>query len=132
MGDATYYGQLNGGQGFRVWRDVAGFRLILEYPDLPSTGNISAVFGDRRAFGIAMRSIRFSNAAEELGVPTVMDFYNLQDPETKMPFTGVAYQLPGTGDVIVSAAALYGVCAGNQGGAPGAKADNAALLIKTS
>jgi hypothetical protein len=128
-----FYGQLNGDKGYREWRNLAGFKWIKEYPDVTADiGPYIALCGDRRAICLAVRRPDFSNAADELGVPKIMDFYPIEDPETKLPLLGVAWQEVGTGDVYVSAAILFGVGAGNQGGAPGSITDNAGLLIRSS
>lgn len=114
---SLFYAQLNGNEGYRHFRNLAGFENIWEYPDFPTTGNLSAFFGDRRAIVLANRRLDFSNAAAELNVPQVMQFYPISDPETGLEMTGVAWQQPGTGDVYVSCGVLYGVNAG--AGVPG-------------
>ena len=59
-----------------------------------------------------------------------MDFIPMEDPETKLQLLGVQWQEVGTGDVYVSCAILFGIAAGNQGGAPGSICDNAGLLVR--
>ena len=39
-----YAGQLLNGEGYRIWENVGGFALIMEYPDLPSN-NATALTG---------------------------------------------------------------------------------------
>ena len=48
----------------------------------------------------------------ELGVPQIIQFFPMTDPETGLEMTGVAWQAQNTGDVFVSCAVLYGVNAG--------------------
>lgn len=142
---SLFYGQLNGDQGYRHFRNLAGFRDIIEYPDFPattgsggtSTTNVQAFFGDPRALVIANRRVDFSNAAAELGVPQIMQFYPITDPETGLEMTGVAWQQPGTGDVFVSCAVLYGVNAGaavtgDTTTVAGRGVDNAGVIITTA
>jgi hypothetical protein len=129
---SLFYGMLNGDQAYRVFRNLSGFQNIWEYPDMPTTGNLEAFFGDKRSFVVANRRVDFSNAAEELGVAKIMQFYPMADPSTGLEMTGVAWQKQGTGDVIVSAAVLYGVAGGSQGGAADAITDKAGYWLKSA
>jgi hypothetical protein len=130
---SLFYDQRVGATGYRKFVDVAGFKWIREYPDITADiAPYAALCGDRRAICLAARRPDFSNAADELGVPKIMDFYPIEDTDAKLPLLGVAWQEVGTGDVYVSAAILFGVGSGNQGGAPGSITDNAGLLIRSS
>jgi hypothetical protein len=130
---SLFYGELNGAEGYRRWKNMAGCSWIQEKPDIADRlGPFIGFFGDRRAVTVATRQVDFSNAAEELGVPQVMEFYPIADAESGIFLTGVGWQEQGTGDMYVSAAVLYGVSAGTQGGAPGACTDNAGLLVRAS
>jgi hypothetical protein len=130
---ALFYGQLNGNEGYRRWKNIAGFENVIEYPDFPANNETcQGLFGDRRAITIANRRVDFSNAAEQLGVPQVMQFYPISDPETGLQMTGVAWQEVGTGDVYVSAAVLYGATAGANGGAADSACDKAAVRHVTA
>jgi hypothetical protein len=102
--------------------------MLFEYPPLPTAGNLIGFVADKRAICFCMRGIRFSNAAEELGAPQIIRFYPMVC-EADMPATGVLWQAQNTGDLFVSAAILYGLAAGSQGGAPGTITDNAGLLL---
>lgn len=124
-----FYGILNGGESYRIFRNICGFKWLAEYPDLPTTGNLTAFFGDKRSLITATRQIKFSNAAEQLNVNEIMQFYPIADPESKIQMTGVAWQQPGTGDVYVSSAVLFGNAGGSNGGATGAVTDNAGLRV---
>ena len=129
---SLFYGLLNGNNGYRIWRNLAGFNFIREYPDMYSGNNLIGFAGDSRAIVVATRSPDFSNVAAQLGVPQIMEFYPMQDEESGIFMTGVAWQEVGTGDVYVSAGVLFGVGAGNQGGAAGTITDNGGLLIQSA
>jgi hypothetical protein len=120
---------LNGDHGYRTWKNLGGFGFVREYPDLYAGANLLGFAGDSRAICIATRRPDFSNVAEELGVPKVMEFHQIQDDESGIFMTGASWQEVGTGDVYVSAGILFGIGAGNQGGAAGAITDNAGLRI---
>lgn len=128
---SLFYGSLNGNNGYRIWRNLAGFSWVQEYPDFPTANNIQGFAADKRSICVATRRPDFSNVAEELGVPRVMDFYPIEDPETGLFMTGASWQEVGTGDVYVGAGILFGVGAGKQGGVAGTITDNAGLPIYT-
>jgi hypothetical protein len=127
-----FYGMLNGDRGYRMFKNLAGFGWIMEYPDFPSGNNLLAFGGDSRAIVVASRRPDFSNVAEELGVPKVMEFYPIQDEESGLFMTGVGWQEVGTGDVYVSAALLFGIGAGSQGGGAGKITDSAGVIVKSA
>lgn len=113
---SLFYGMLNGGQGFRVWKNLCGFSEIREYPDMPDNGqNVGGFFGDRRAIQLITRPLNQSDAAADaVGAPKIMSFTPMSDPETGLEMTGVTWQEAGTGNVFVSPAILYGKNAGKQ------------------
>lgn len=128
-----FYGQLNGGQGYRTFRNVAGFENIWEYPDMPANAaNITGFFGDRRAVTICARVPDVGQAQAELGIPSIAKFETLQDEATGLTFLGISWMEAGTFDTYVTVAVLYGVSAGNQGGAAGAITDNAGVISKSA
>ena len=130
---SLFYGALNGDEGYRVFKSLGGMSRISEYPDFANVGNnISAIFADPRAICVATRKPDFSNAAAQLGCPEVMRFFPLSDPESGINAVGVMWQEPGTGDVIVSVGILFGIGAGNQGGANGTITDNAAVVVTSA
>lgn len=132
INNSQTYGQLNGGDGYRTFRNVCGFENIFEYPDVPTGENLLGFFGDRRLVTVAARRPDFGGAAEALGVPQVMKFYPISDPETGLELLGVAWQSAGTGDVYVSACILYGVSVGAQGGAANSITDPAGIRLKSA
>lgn len=135
ISSGDYFGQRNGGQGFRNWQNIAGFENIWEYPDLPTAESLTGVFGERRLVTVATRLPDFSNndaVAGALGIPRVMRYYPIQDPETGLALLGVAWQAAGTGDIYVSACVLYGTAVGTQGGAADAITDKAGVRLATA
>jgi hypothetical protein len=130
-GSKQFNAQLNGAQGYRVFKNIGGFEVIWEYPDLPA--GVSGFFGDRRAIGIATAMPHnLSHVARDLGIPEVMRMDQVTDPETGLQMSGVSWQAPGTGDLFLTTAILFGLVVGNDGGAPGAVVDNAGLLVRPS
>lgn len=129
---SLFYGALNGDQGYRIWRNLAGFSWIREYPDMFAGNNLFGYGGDSRGIAVATRQIDFSNAADMLGVPKVMEFYPMSDEQSGVTLTGAAWQEVGTGDVFVSAGVLFGIGAGKQGGANGTITDNAGVRLITA
>lgn len=127
-----FYGQRNPSEGIRVWRNLAGFNWIREYVDYPAS-QIGGVAGDRRACVFAVRKIEeASHVADDLGIPKVMEFYPIKDETTGLEMTGLGWQEAGTGDYYVSAAILFGLGIGNQGGTPGSLNDSAGVLLRTN
>jgi hypothetical protein len=129
-----FYGQKNGEQGIRVWRNIAGFQWVREYSDIfGGVNSIGGVVGDHRLAVVAVRKIQDMNdIVSQLGIPKVMEFYPLTDKESGLEVTGVAWQESGTGDMFISATLLFGTGVGNQGGAAGTMTDNAGLLLKVT
>ncbi|HWX19510.1 MAG TPA: hypothetical protein VN578_06345 [Candidatus Binatia bacterium] len=128
-----FYGQLNGDQGYRRWKNVAGFSWIREYPDIVNAGgNIGGIAGDHRLAAVSVRKIRdMTQTAKALGLREVMKFDSLRDEGSGLELCGISWQEAGSGDLYLSAAVLFGTGVGNQGGAAGSMTDNAGLLIKT-
>ncbi len=65
-------------------------------------------------------------------MPQVMEFYPIEDPQSGLYMTGVAWQEQGTGDVYVSAAVLFGIGSGGQGGGAGTITNDAGLRLLTT
>jgi hypothetical protein len=129
-----FYAQLNGDRGYRVFRNIAGFEELIEYPDLPTAvgTTIGGFFCDRRAVVIASRQVDFANAAAELGVPQVMQFVPLTEPQTGLSMTAAGWQAGGTGDAFFSPSLLFDAAGGNNGGTAGTGTDAAGLVVKTA
>jgi hypothetical protein len=129
---SLFYAALNAENGYRLWRNIAGFSWIREYPDMDDTADKWGFCGDNRAICVATRRPNYSNVASQLGVPQVMRFDDMTDEESGISLTGVSWQEAGTGDVYVSVAVLFGIGAGCQGGAAGEITDNAGLILKSA
>lgn len=94
--------------------------------------NLGGLAGDHRLAVVAVRKIHdMADAAKSLGIRKTMEVYPLRDDETGLELSGIAWQEAGTGVVYLSAAVLFGVGVGNQGGAAGTKTDYAGCLIRT-
>jgi hypothetical protein len=129
---SLFYGSLNGDRGYRLWNNIAGFGKIQEYPDMYAANNLIGYGGDKRGICVATRQLDFSNAADKLGVPKVMEFYPMHDETSGLNLTGAAWQEAGTGDVYVALGLLFGIGAGKQGGANGTITDNAGVRYVTA
>jgi hypothetical protein len=70
-----------------------------------------------------------NNIAEELGIRKVVDFTPIKDSDSGLELTGITWMEQGTGDVFLSAAILFGIACGNQGGAAGSLTDAAGLNL---
>lgn len=132
--DARYYGGAQKEQeaeGLRRWADLAGFKRVWEYPDFPN-GSYGGLGFDQRLACLSVRAIsdKKFNAAKMLGIQEIMAFDQVSD-DSGLSLTGVSWQQPGTGDVFVSIAILYGLFVGTNGGAALSGTDLAGLLIKT-
>jgi hypothetical protein len=133
MMNSLFYGQKNGGNALRTFRQVAGCENIFEYPDFPGNGiNLSAIFADRRAFTVATRipdMSAFGGKAPDL--PQIARWEVVEAPVGGMSLLTVAWISPNTFNINYATTFLFGVSAGNQGGAAGNATDNAAVYITT-
>src|ERR1035437_2465248 len=126
-----FYDERCASEGFRRWVNVAGFSSLREYPDVTLAGNnVAGIVGDSRLASVIVRRIEdMTDTARALGIPRVMDFHGLRDEESGLELCGISWQEGGTGDVFLSAAILFGITAGNQGGAAGSLTDAAGLKL---
>ncbi|HZR18427.1 MAG TPA: hypothetical protein VFE51_14130 [Verrucomicrobiae bacterium] len=125
-----HYDQRNGDQGLRRWNNVAGFNSISTYPDWLA-GSYGGLALDRRLVWLGVRAIAdMQQIAIALGIPEVMSFNKATDAESGLTLTAVSYEEPGTGNVLLSMAILYGLHVGNGGGSALAQTDLAGLLLK--
>jgi hypothetical protein len=132
--NSQYYGQLNGGNAYRHYVNMAGFSNIWEYPDFPANGiNLSGFFGDRRAAVIASRlPSDIEDLADEAGVPKIANFETLTDDQSGLSMMAIAYQKQGTFDIWLTIALLFGASVGAQGGGAAAKTDSAGIRLRTA
>ena len=128
-----FFDQRNGEEGFRRFKNIAGFRWLREYGDFPSAGaNLAGLAGDSRLVGLSVRKLQDINAtADFLGIKKVMDFQSLRDADTGLELAFISWQEFGSADVYLSAAILFGIHVGNAGGAAGMLTDAAGCLIAT-
>ncbi|MDR1284521.1 MAG: M13 family metallopeptidase [Opitutaceae bacterium] len=115
-----YYGNLLGEESYRMATATGGFAAIIEYPDMPAT--LPAFAFDKRAIAIlAGIPEQFDPALRtQLGIPSLMGFESIVDPETGIPMAAVGWQEPGVADLYWALTFVYGIALGKQ------KAANAA------
>lgn len=134
ISSGDYYGQRLGADPFGRLFNLTGFSEIQEYPDFPTNAqNLSGVFFDERAIGIATRLPEDSTAlARSMGLPITYKEEVIQDPETGLTIVGFAWIDTNTHDIYVVPSVMYGAVAGSQGGAAGAKTDYAGHRLVTA
>jgi len=134
MMSALFYNMRNTDSALRVFRKVAGFDNLMEYPDFPANGiNLAGVFGDRRAFTVATRIPELGAfAGNPLDVPMIAKFEIVEDPNSGLALLGISWIVQGTFDMNLTTTFLFGISAGNQGAGAGQKADNAAVIVTTA
>lgn len=134
VASGDYYGQLNGGNAYRHFTNIAGFENVWEYPAFPTNAiNLSGFFGDPRAvaFASTIPSVQ-ADLAAELNIPQIANFEVLEHPDTGLRFLGIAWQEQGTFDVYVTVAILYGASVGAQAGGANAITDKACTKTVTA
>ena len=124
-----YSGQQTDANAYAHYRNIEGFRDVWEYPDLPANGEaLQAIAFDPRA--VALRAglpDHTFDLAKELGIPTQGSHQVQSDPETGFSLLAINWQDPGTFDLNLTLAAIWGSAVGKQGGAAGVITDKAAL-----
>jgi len=131
------HGQRREGDGYARFTNVAGFAEIAEYPDLATVSpGTRGVFCDPRAMVIATR-VPFDVEAvrEQAGIPAIGRMQPVTDPETGLTMLSIGWQDPGTFDVYITLALIWGSTVGkfNSDGVAGTRLDKAAVrLIATS
>lgn len=128
-----YYNQRSEAQGYLGWRNVAGFSEIMEYSDLPTTGNMTGVFFDPRF--IAVRTAVPSHVADlaaRLNIPAVANFEVQQDPNTGIALMAIMHAQPGTLNYYMTLTLLYGASVGKQNGANGTITDRAGVILRSA
>ena len=128
-----YYGQRSGSQGFLGWQNLAGFSEIMEYSDLPTTGNMTGLFFDPRF--IAVRTAVPSHVADlaaRLNIPAVANFEVQQDPNTGIALMAIMHAQPGTLNYYMTLTLLYGASVGKQNGNNGTITDRAGVILRSA
>lgn len=128
-----YHGQQGGGEGLLRFTNVGGFREIHEYPDLPTTANLSGLFFDRRLM-VAKTAIPKTTVAlaASLGFAQTEVLDVQSDPGTGLTLLMIKHTKPGTLDKYISFVMLWGSAAGTQGGSAGTLTDKAGVRVITS
>jgi hypothetical protein len=95
--------------------------------------NLSAFFFEPRAVALVtgLPDHTFDIAAA-LGIPTQGRHYVVTDPENGMSLLGIEWQEPGTFDLYLTVAAMWGSAVGAQSGAAGAITDKAGYRVVTA
>ena len=104
---------------------------------LTPTDNVSAFATD--ASGIVFLAGPEDHGAQDaimssLGIPSILAFDTVRDPESGITMSAVKFQDPSTGDLTFMPVLLWGKVAGRQGGtnAIGYGTDNGGLLVRTA
>jgi len=135
LSSSLFYSQLNGETPLLEYRNVAGFRSIYEYPDLPANAqSLTAFLFDPRAIAVATRVPQDpTEVAAAFGLPLFAKFDTVTDPDTGLTLLSIMWIDPtGSFDVYFTIAIMYGVVAGSQGGGANALADKAGYRITSA
>ncbi len=128
-----YVGQGNDGNPFLALQNVHGFQQVREYTSLPTTGNMSGFFFDKRAVVLKTGLPADSSAlAAELGLPVTVKTQVLQDPKTGLSFLGIFWMEPSTLTIHMAVTLLYGFAVGKIGGDADTLLDRAAVRVITA
>ena len=133
IASGDYYGQLSGGNGIGILRNIAGFEAIYEYPQAgDNSENVLGFFGDKSAIVLAGRVPQdFNQQAALANAPAVASSTVVQDASTGFSLMGMAYQQVGTFDIFATMTYILGVHAGKAGGLAGDKTDNGGVLLQS-
>lgn len=134
IASGDYYGQRRAGNGYGKLTNVSGFENVLEYPDMPANSeNLTGFFFDKRAVAVASRMpTDVQTVAAKYGIPQVMKFEAVSDPDSGLTLLGVFWQEQGSGDLYFSPAVLYGASAGARGGAADSSTDKSGHRVVTA
>jgi hypothetical protein len=124
-----FSGQQTEANAYAHYRNIEGFRDIWEYPDFPANAEdlMGIAFEPR---GVALRSgipDHTFDLAAQLGVPEIGSHEVMSDPDTGFTLLAINWQSPGTFDLNLTLAAIWGSAVGKQGGSASTITDNAAL-----
>lgn len=134
IASGDYHGQRTGEDPYGKLMNLAGFKEIIEYPDLPTNSeNLAGFFFDSRAVAVATRLPDDSaDLASQLGLPVTFKKEVVTDPQTGLSLVGFGYIDPNTHYIYLTTSVMYGAVAGSQGGSAGALTDYAGHLLATS
>jgi hypothetical protein len=112
---------------------VSGFSRIREYPGLPTTGNLTALFFDPRLMVVKTALPNDSSEfAAQMGIPNIASVEIVQDPETGLALMGIKHMEPGTLKAFITLTLLFGSSVGAQGGSAGARTDYAGHRVRSA
>ena len=128
-----FYGELGrGNSGYAVFRGVAGFEAIYEWPSLPANAqNLTGFFATKEAVVLGARVpskiVNPSASMERIAITATPS-----DPATGLTFGAIEWTDPGTFDDLLTLSLVYGAKAGMQGGSAGDKTDYAGHRLITA
>jgi hypothetical protein len=126
IASGDFYGQRLGQDPYVVLENLGGFEKIVEYPDLPTAGNLTGAFFAPESIviwtGLPDDS---SELAAQYGIPQVVTTEVVTDPNSGLSLLGILGQKQGTLDLTLTVTMLYGTAVGKQGGSAGAITDYA-------
>ena len=124
-----YSGQLTEANAYAHYRNLEGFRDIWEYPEFPDNDeDLMGIAFEPRA--VALRAgipDHTFDLAGQLGVPEIGSHEIMADPDTGFSLLAINWQSPGTFDLNLTLAAIWGSAVGKQNGSANAITDKAAL-----
>jgi hypothetical protein len=133
IASGDYHDQRIGAEAFGILRGIHGFQNIWEYPDLPTTANLTGFFGTKESVILATRVPSDTHeVAKAAGIPQVASFETLTDEDTGLTLLGIKWIEQGTFDVYCTVAVMYGAVAGSQGGSAGDLTDYAGHRLITA
>lgn len=126
-----FSGQRTEASAYAHYRNVEGFRDIMEYPDLPANAeNIMGIAFEPRA--VALRAgipDHTFDLAKALGVPSVANTEVMTDPDSGFTLLAITWMTPATFKLNLTLAAVWGSAVGKQAGSASTICDNAACLL---
>lgn len=134
IASGDYHGQMTGEDPYGRLVNLAGFKEIIEYAELPGNSeNLSGFFFDSRAIAIATRLPSDStDLAGQLGLPVTYKREVVTDPQTGLSIIGFGWIDANTHEICVTSSVMYGAVAGRQGGSAGTLTDYAGHLLATA
>jgi hypothetical protein len=128
-----YYGQRSGEDPFGRLVGISGFKEIIEYPDLPTTENLSAFFFDPRAIAISTRlPVDSTEMARSMGIPVGYKAETVRDEQSGLSIVAFSWIDDNDHNIYMTFSVLYGAVAGKQTGADGAITDYAGHRVITA
>ena len=134
MASRDFQGQIQGGDAYRTWRNAYGWAEIIEYPGLPTTGNMCGFGFDPRAIALVAGVPDDSNQEflRPFNIPEIMTFESISDPDTGLTMAMVGWQTPATAEKNLAVTMVWGKTLGKNGGSAGTITDYAGHIVKTA